>query len=133
MKKLFILLPVVFILWACASVAPGNDPVVVRAEQLETDAKATFDLVLNIDNANRGFFATNAAPFHAFCETLRQPVTVDGTNTLPRAAAVLWLLDQDKQSYEQLGGSTNALWSAMSTVSTLISQAGAWSQVVTNH
>src|SRR6185312_14020931 len=35
----------------CAAIQPGNDPIVVNAERMQTDAEATFDLVLGIDNS----------------------------------------------------------------------------------
>lgn len=119
----------------CAHIAPGNDPVVVNTERLETSSKATFDMVLNFDNQDRGFWRTNAPAFHNFCEWLRTPVTVDysaANNSLPRASAMIYNVDQAKQKYAQLGGSTNALWATIQTLMSATSQAGSWANIVTN-
>ena len=117
---------------ACAHIQPGNDPLVVRAEQAETSGKATFDLVLNLDSSNRAMWATNAPAFHTFCEWLRTPVMVDVTNSLPRASALLWNLDEAKVAYASSGGSTNVLGAAIGAVEGVVSQAGSWATVVTN-
>lgn len=37
----------------CASVAPGNDALVVRAEQARDIAVSTFDVLLDLEHANR--------------------------------------------------------------------------------
>lgn len=116
----------------CAHIAPGNDPIVVRAEQLSTTGKATLDLVVNIDQADRGFWRTNAPAFHEYCEWLRTPTQVDTGETFPRGRAILFNLDEAKQAYAKRGGSTNLLWSSIVTATTVINQAGAWSTIVTN-
>lgn len=110
--------------------APGADPLVVNVERAETLGKSTFDLVLNTDNDNRPFWRTNAPAFHGFCEWLRQPQTVEGTNTLPRAAAMLVSLDDVKLSYQSHGASSNALASALGAFSEIVNQASAWATVV---
>lgn len=117
---------------ACAPLQPGADPLVVRAQQTLTTGKQTFDLVLNLDNSDRGMWRTNAPAFHNFCEWLRTPQVVDQTNSLPRGASILWNLNETLVSYQTLGGSTNALWSALSALNTTLGQATSWINIVTN-
>jgi hypothetical protein len=119
---------------SCASLAPGADPLVVRVEQTETTAKSTFDLVLNEDNSNRPFWMTNAPAFHAFCEWLRQPQTVEVTNTLPRASAMLLSLDDVKVAYQasKTAGNSNLLYTIVATTEAAVSQASAWITIATN-
>ena len=120
------------ILCGCASLQSGADPLIVRAEQTETIAKSAFDTVLQFDNSNRSFWETNAPAYHSFCEWLRQPQTVEVTNTLPRAAAMLVSLDDIKLAYKSSTASSNALVEAISTVSAAVSQAQAWVTISTS-
>src|SRR5688572_19337335 len=64
------------LLSGCASIKPGNDPLVVNVERAETIAKSTFDLVLNVDHTDREFWKAKAPAFHDFCNWLRQPQIV---------------------------------------------------------
>lgn len=121
----------------CAHLAPGADPLVVRVEQSEQSAKATFDLLLSTDNANRPFWATNAPQFHQLCEWFRQPQPVSpiGTNApgrLPRAAAIIWSLDSIKQDYKAGRSSSNAVMSALILLNSSAAQAATWLPVITN-
>jgi regulator of protease activity HflC (stomatin/prohibitin superfamily) len=117
----------------CAQLRPGQDPLVVRAEQVEATAKATFDLVLNIDHSDRGFWRTNAPAFHSFCEWLRQPQIVWVTNVLPRASAMIANLDNVKQDYVWARQGSNALITALVVLQSASTEAGGWVQVVTNN
>jgi len=116
----------------CATVAPGNDPIVVRAEQVEAGAIASFDLVLNLDQANRPFWRTNAPGFHQFCEFLRAPQVVNITNTAPRGVAMVLSLQQVKADYRASRASSNLLEVAISTLSSAVGQAKSWMSIVTN-
>lgn len=116
----------------CVGLQPGADPLVVRVEQTETVAKSTFDLVLGVDDSNRPFFATNAPPFHRFCEWLREPQTVEQTNTLPRCSAMLLSLDDVKLDYKAARVSSNDVFIVLQTVNGAMAQANAWLTVVTN-
>jgi hypothetical protein len=116
----------------CASLQPGANPLVVRAEQAETTAKASFDLVLNLDNSNRTLFETQVPAFHNFCEWLREPQTVEGTNSLPRASAMLVQLDDLKLAYSSSTTTSNALLEGIVTVETAATQASSWLTVTTN-
>jgi len=117
----------------CAQLRPGQDPLVVRAEQVEATAKATFDLVLNIDHSDRGFWRTNAPAFHSFCEWLRQPQIVWVTNVLPRASAMIANLDNVKQDYVWARQGSNVLITALVVLQSASTEAGGWAQVVTNN
>jgi hypothetical protein len=123
------------IISSCASLAPGADPLVVRVEQAETTGKSTFDLVLNEDNSNRSFWKTNAPAFHNFAEWLRQPQTVEATNTLPRASAMLISLDDVKLAYKasKTAGNSNLLYTIVATTEAAVSQASAWITISTNN
>jgi hypothetical protein len=100
----------------CSTVAPGQDPLVVRAQQAETNAYSTFDFFLKVDNNNRAFFIANAPAVHAFAEQLRQPV-MDGTNQT--RLGLLWItqLDRITQAYISGGGSSNAVEASIATIS----------------
>ena len=118
---------------ACAPLQPGADPLVVRVEQTETIAQDTFDQVLEIDNSQRSFYASNAPAFHQFCEWLRAPQRLGtndtatlGTNAIPRASAVLLTLDDLKLAYKQGQASSNELVTALQVVTTAINQAQNW-------
>jgi hypothetical protein len=121
-----------FLFWGCAHLQPGADPIVVNVERFETTAKPTFDLALNVDNSNRAFFATNAPQFHHLCEWLRQPQTVEQTNTLPRAAAMLVSLDDVKLAYKAGRASSNEVFTVLTTAQSAVNQASSWLTVVTN-
>lgn len=116
----------------CATIEPGEDPLVVRAEQAEYTAKATFDLILNVDHSDRGFWRTNAPAFHSFCEWLRQPQTVWITNSLPRASAMILNLNAIKNAYKGSKVYSNDVISVMYTLQSIADQASAWSTIVTN-
>jgi len=116
----------------CVPLQPGADPVVVNVERTETVAKSSFDLVLNVDNSKRDFFRTNATGFHNFCEWLRAPQTVEETNTLPRATALLVSLDDVKLAYKAGRASSNEVYAVLFTVQSAESQASSWLSVVTN-
>jgi hypothetical protein len=123
---------VVTIYIGCSHLQPGADPLVVNVERVETVGKSTFDLVLHVDHTDRGFWATNAPAFHSFCDWLRQPITIEATNTLPRASALLLSLDDVKLDYKAARCSSNAVIEALATFQGILNQAIAWSTVVTN-
>lgn len=116
----------------CASIRPGNDPLIVRAEQTETIAIGAFDLVVNLDNANRPFWRTNIPAFHQFAEWLRAPQVVNQTNTLPRGAAMIWSVNSVKQDYKVNRAQSNLLITAIATLQSAIGQANGWLNLVTN-
>lgn len=119
--------------WGCATISPGADPFVVRVEQTQTAAAATFDMILHIDQADRGFWRTNAPGFHQFCEWLRTP-QLYGTNSVSRAVLMQVNVDDLKLAYKagKTTGSSNALQSAWSVLTTAISQSTSWSNIVTS-
>lgn len=122
----------VIFLIGCMRLRPGADPLVVRVEQSEAVSKSSFDLVLRVDNLDRGFWRTNAPAFHGFCEWLRYPVPVWKTNTLPRASAMIANLNTVKVDYKQARASSNDLYIALITLQSAANQASAWAAIVTN-
>lgn len=115
----------------CATLAPGADPFVVRVEQSQTMADVTFDFVLHIDQADRGFWRTNAPAFHNFCSWLRTPVPYSTTN-LPRVIALQVNVADLKGAYKtgRTAGNSNALYSAWAVLSAAVGQANSWSNIV---
>jgi hypothetical protein len=126
------LLACLFIVFGCAQIRPGEDPLVVRAEQAEATAKATFDLVLNIDNSDREFWRVNAPAFHEFCEWLRQPQVVWVTNWLPRASAMIANVDAVKHDYIGSKVYSNSLVRVLVVLESASTEAGAWHTIATN-
>jgi hypothetical protein len=118
--------------WGCASLTPGADPLVVRTEQALTGANATFDFVLGVDQANRGFWMTNAPAFHTFCEWLRTPEAY-GTNVVPRCVLMQLNTDDLKLAYQasKTAGNSNSLYSAWAVLNAAIAQTTSWSNIVT--
>lgn len=118
---------------ACSTVQSGSDPLVVRVEQFQPIAKETFSFVLGVDNADRGFWRTNAPAFHSFCETLRTPVPAPNGTPVARVIAAELNLETLKAQYKlnRSDGNSNALYQAFSAMSTLALQANSWSNIVT--
>lgn len=130
-----ILLPFLFagaLLSGCATVQPSNDVLVVRTEQTLTVAEGTFLFTLQVDNSDRGFWRTNAPAFHRFAEDLRTPTSYHGTNTLPRWRVGLLSVNDVKTDYKASKASSNALATALATLTSLQGQALAWLTIVTN-
>lgn len=117
----------------CAALQMGADPLIVRTEQTQTVARATFDLVLNVDHADRGFWRTNAPLFHRFCEDLRRAVPYGGSN-VARVLATELQVDDLKRSYQasKTDGTARALDAALAVLTTLTRQAASWEAIVTN-
>lgn len=134
MKKLIPLLAFVAVLLfaACATLQPGADKFVVRVEQTQLGASATLDFVLHLDNADRGYWRSNAPAFHDFCEWLRTPVPIDRA-TYARALAMQLNVQSLKVAYKanRNGGTSNALYLAADVLSMACSQANSWSNILT--
>jgi hypothetical protein len=114
----------------CATVSPTSDPIVVHAEQVETSADAAFQLVVDLDNADRGFWTTNAPAFHTFAEWLRQPVPTPTNPNEPRGLGMILLVDQAKLAYETNSAMTNVLAATLADLQTALNQASAWTTIV---
>lgn len=113
----------------CATLDPGADPVIVRAEQVQSATRSTIDLVLNEDDSNRGLYAATLPAFHEFCSWLRTPVPWSTTN-LPRAIVMQLNLQNAKEAYRK-NRNTNAFELILSLNETVLSQANSWSNVFT--
>jgi len=117
----------------CAAVKPGADAFVVRTEQAQTVAAATFDFVLRMDQANRGMWQTNAPAFHDFCEWLRTPTAYGAALNVPRCVVMQLQVDDLKLSYQaaKTAGNSNALFLAVAVLGTAVNQSASWSNIVT--
>ena len=60
------------LLMGCAAIAPGSDPVVVRAEQTTAIALDTFDLFLAIERQQESALLKVNPRIHEFAELLRR-------------------------------------------------------------
>lgn len=131
MKRL-LLVPLLALLVSCATLSPTAEAFVVRVEQTQTAASATFDFILHLDNADRGFWRTNAPAFHQTCEWMRTP-TAYGSNSMPRIVVVQLNVDDLKLAYKasRTVANSNALYSAWTILNGLVSQAASWSNIVT--
>jgi hypothetical protein len=132
MKKLIPFIAVVALIMGCATLNPNADVFVVRVEQAQTAANATFDFVLHMDNANRSMWMTNAPAFHNYCNWLRTPQAY-GAQSVSRAVAMQLNVDDLKAAYKasRTTGSSNALWSAWSVLNQAILQSTSWSNIIT--
>lgn len=134
MRKLALFAALAFSVFAgCATLDKDADALVVRVEQTQTAANATFDMILHVDNSDRGFWRTNAPAFHKFCEFLRTPEPY-GTNLVPRCVAIELNVDDLKLAYKasRSSGNSNALVSAWAVLNQLFSQSLSWSNIITS-
>jgi len=116
----------------CATLDPNADPFVVRTEQVQKQADATFDFLLGVDNADRGFWRTNAPAFHNFCEYLRTPIPVSPTHNSPRILAIERNVQDLKVQYKdnRSAGNSNLLYQISSELRLLVLQGNSWSNIV---
>lgn len=114
----------------CAAIKPGNDKLVVRTEQFLTGAQASFLMTLRYDNADRGYWRTNAPAFHNFCEMLRKPTKYQAETNLPQYRVMLLSLNDVKADYKAGKASSNELHTALATLESLIGQGKAWVTIV---
>jgi len=115
---------------ACKALSPGSNALVVRTEQLETVSASAFDTVINLDNANRGFWITNAPAFHGFCEWLRTPVPIGPSLSMRRGLALIKLVDDAKIVYKSNLSQSNALLSAIADLQGVANQASSWAIII---
>lgn len=74
--KTLMLLFAFVMLTGCGTILPGNDPLVVRAEQTEKTAIATFSAFVHIEAANRDFLRK----LNPDIKTVADKVRLDSTN-----------------------------------------------------
>lgn len=125
------LFAVLVLMVSCATVQSGADPLVVRAEQIETSGDAAFQLVVSVDNSDRGFWRTNAPAFHNFAEWLRAPVPTPSNPNEPRGLGMILLVDSAKMTYEVNKSQSNVLILAISAMTNAVTQAQGWAAIVT--
>jgi hypothetical protein len=119
---------------SCAPLQPEANPLVVRVEQTQQTARATFDLILAVNHTHRDFWRTNAPAYHQFCEWLRAPITYDspeyGPTNIPRALMLQFQLDDLKTAYLAARASSNDLYTALATFRQTLDLAQAWESVI---
>ena len=81
----------------CKTILPGNDPIIVRAEQSIQVAYATFDTFTALDNDNRELFKTKFPTVHEFAEWLRASV---GQPPMPRGLSIIQSANRVKLAYK---------------------------------
>lgn len=114
-------------LWSgCAALAPGADPIEVRAEQTVSVAASTFDTFLKLEYDEIGLVRSNAPAVHQFAEWLRTP-TVVGTNIWPRDIALVQSANAVRQAYKANRSAANqsSLAAALAAVEAALAQAQA--------
>jgi hypothetical protein len=89
-------------------------------------------LVLHLNQADRGFWATNAPAFDRFCAWLRTQQAY-GTNTVSRAQLMELNVQDLKLSYKaaKTAGNSNALYLAWAVLNQAWSQSTSWSNIIT--
>ena len=120
---------------SCASVAPGSDPLVVRTETLETSAYTTLDTFLKLDDLAMTTPAVSnawAGAAHPFASYLRKPI-VNGTNTVPFGIATILSVDQIKLAYKAGTSTSNALVTALDTLSATVAQASLYTSLMSTN
>ena len=82
MHRSFALLCLFAILNACATIAPGNDPVLVNAQRTARTAHTSFDFLFKIERDNDALVRQNIPAVHTAVNELRRKA--------PKAEADLW-------------------------------------------
>ena len=59
------------ILVACSTVAPGQDPILVRAQQTYSVALDSFDLLFNLENDNKALIEEKLPGTHAVVDKIK--------------------------------------------------------------
>lgn len=122
------------IVWTgCVTIQPGSEPFVVRVEQSQLVASGSIDFILHLDNADRGFWKTNAPALHQFCEWLRTPLPYATTATVSRAQLIQLNVQDLKVAYKtnRTATASNTLWVAWNVLDTAVQQSRSWSNIVT--
>jgi hypothetical protein len=104
----------------CATLNPGADPVVVRAEQSIKVAFDTFDTFLKMEKSNQARIRDKVPAVHEFAEWLRAP----GPNGSPRGIAIIESANTVKNAYKRNRSPENKanLISALAAVEAAVSQ-----------
>jgi len=86
-----------------------------------------------VDNADRGFWITNAPAFHNFAEWLRTSVPTPTNPNEPRGLGLILLVDADKEAYIANKALSNNLLSAISDLQFAANQATAWQTIISTN
>ena len=129
--SVLVLFTILLVFVGCATLDQGADPLIVNTERFESVADSSFQLVVSVDNADRGFWRTNAPAFHNFAEWLRTPVPTASNPNEPRGLGMILLLDSAKMTYEVDKSQSNVLILAISAMTNAVTQAQGWAAIVT--
>jgi len=119
--KQIILLLIALSLWGCATIKPGNDPVVVRAEAFRGVAVATLDTYVNLELRNRQLLWDTDKGFFKVAQKIRAGTkgwlaSFDRTLASYKASRT----DQNKVSLE---GATEVIQTALNEAQTYLVKA----------
>ncbi len=106
----------------CTTLKPGADAVVVRAEQTETMARATFETFLKVDHADRDFWREHGEAAHEFAEWLRT-AQVPGDPSSRRWIVMVSNLDEVKRNYIKRRATSNDVVLAIGVVASAVRKA----------
>lgn len=94
--NLLLICSVLVIGLGCANLKPGADPVIVRAEQVEQVAFATFDTFVHLVAQHEDEVKERVPAAYQFAEWLR----AKGPSGLPRGIALVKSLDTVRKAYK---------------------------------
>jgi hypothetical protein len=117
---------------SCSSIAPGQDPLVVRTEQAEGLAYNTFDEFLKIDDiANANTSISNSwQSAHVFAQYLRKPMQFGTNGMVPFGIATVLSLDNIKLAYKAGTASSNTLTQAIGVLTATVAQANQYKSLI---
>jgi hypothetical protein len=96
LRKLAVVVMLLTMATACATVAPGQDPVLVRAQQTYQTSVDTFDLLFNLELENKDLIESKLPGTHMIVDKVKVQAKV----ALP---ALLSAIDTYKANKDQVG------------------------------
>lgn len=117
-------LPVIIILamllGACATILPGNDPVLVNAERTTSVAYTTFDSFFALERQQEVYVKANLPEVHKFANSLR--ANAPRYLAIARATTEAYRLNRDENNKATLNTAIAILQTAISQVQVYTSQ-----------
>lgn len=112
------------LLTGCATLAPGSDPVAVRAEQTVASAFNAFDTFLRLERQHSATVKAKAPSVHRFAEWLRAPVP-EADGPAPRGIALIHSANRVRASYKANRSAENqaSLTAALAALAAAVSEA----------
>lgn len=116
-------LPVIvlaMLLGACATILPGNDPVLVNSERVTSLSYTTFDSFFALERQQEAYVKANLPEVHRFANSLR--VHAPKYLASARAATEAYRLNRDEQNKANLQTAIAILQTALSQVQVYTAQ-----------